>query len=105
MPSRLPHLLALLVTLASSVAWADPPAQPVPRHGSCPSGYYSSGEYCVPNNSARYALPRTGSCPSGYYSSGDYCVASSSSSKLAIPRRGSCPSGYFSSGDYCVSSH
>ncbi len=79
------------------------PAQPVIRDGSCPSGYSSSGNYCVPGSSARYALPRGGSsCPSGYFSSGNYCVAASKDSRFAIPRRGGCPSGYFSSGDFCV---
>ena len=97
-------MFGLLVIGASEVS-ADPSPQPVPRSGSCPSGYFSSGEYCVPGSGARFALQRHGSCPSGYFSSGDYCVASSSSSKLAIPRRGSCPSGYFSSGDYCVATH
>jgi hypothetical protein len=81
---------------------AAPPAAPLPRDGSCPSGYYSSGNYCVPSTSARFALVRRGSCPSGYYSSGNYCVASSDDSHLAILRAGSCPSGYYSSGDYCV---
>jgi hypothetical protein len=93
------------LVMGAEEASADPPPQPVPRNGSCPSGYFSSGEYCVPGSNARFAVPRSGSCPSGYFSSGDYCVASSSSSKLAIPRRGSCPSGYFSSGDYCVATH
>ena len=102
---RLPQLLAIVITLASPIALADPAPQPVLRQGSCPSGYYGSGDYCVPNTNARYAVPRIGSCPSGYYGSGDYCVATSSSSKLAIPRRGSCPSGYYGSGDYCVSTN
>jgi len=70
-------------------------AAPLPQPG---------GNYCVPGGNARFALPRAGSCPSGYYASGDYCVASSESSRLAIPRAGSCPSGYYASGDYCVSS-
>lgn len=100
--------IAALALLLSAVAlgfpaFATTPApQPVPRSGSCPSGYYASGEYCVPGSSARFAIARSGSCPSGYYGSGNYCVASSSQSKLAIPRRGACPSGYYASGDYCV---
>ncbi len=89
----------------SCFAQAAPAPQPVPRNGSCPSGYYSSGDYCVPSSGARFALARNGSCPSGYYSSGNYCVASSDDSKLAIPRSSSCPSGYYSSGNYCVASH
>jgi hypothetical protein len=96
--------LAVAGGLASpSQAVASPAPQPVLRHGSCPSGFYSSGDYCVPGSGARFALARNGSCPSGYFSSGNYCVASSDSSRLAIPRSGSCPSGYFSSGQYCVS--
>ena len=47
---------------------------PVPKTGSCPGGYYTSGTYCVPNGDhARHATPKTGSCPSGYYTSGNYC--------------------------------
>jgi len=97
---------ATLAAVACLTAWqavAAPPAQPLPRDGSCPSGYYSSGNYCVPNANGRYAISRNGSCPSGYYSSGNYCVASSDSSKLAIHRKGSCPSGFYASGNYCVS--
>jgi hypothetical protein len=97
-------LTALGLAIASLSAQASPAAQPVLRNGSCPSGYYASGNYCVPGNSARHALSRSGSCPSGYYASGDYCVASSERSGLAIPRSGSCPSGFYASGDYCVSS-
>ena len=49
----------------------------IPRLGSCPSHYYSSGNYCVGSDAnAPHAMPRSGSCPSGYYSSGNYCVAS-----------------------------
>ena len=46
------------------------------RLGSCPSGYYASGEYCVRTESGRPAIERLGSCPSGYYASGSYCVES-----------------------------
>ncbi len=78
-----------------------------PGGGSCPSGFYSSGNSCVPSgSSARYAFanPGGGSCPSGYYSSGNSCVASSSNSCHAFFNGGgSCPSGYYSSGKSCVS--
>jgi hypothetical protein len=94
-----------LIGIFSLAALADAPAaQALARDGSCPSGYSSSGNYCVPGSGARFALARNGgSCPSGYFSSGNYCVASSATSKHAMPRSGSCPSGYFSSSDFCVS--
>lgn len=97
--SGLPVLSGML-----STAIAAPPPQPLIRDGSCPSGYYASGNYCVPGSNARFAIERNGSCPSGYYASGNYCVASSNSSKTVIHRSGSCPSGYYASGKYCVSS-
>ena len=97
---RLAFTIAVLICSADNAA---PPPQPLVRDSSCPSGYYSSGSYCIPNNSAKFAIERSGSCPSGYYSSGNYCVVSSDDSKLAIPRINSCPSGYYSSGNYCVS--
>jgi hypothetical protein len=96
------NLAIIGLALTSSVANATPQPQPLVRNSSCPSGYYSSGAYCVPNNNAKFAIERIGSCPSGYYSSSTYCVASSNNSKLAIPRINSCPSGYYSSGNYCV---
>lgn len=97
--------LALLTMALTSgvVANATPIPQPLVRESSCPSGYISSGAYCVPSNNAKFAIERLGSCPSGYYSSGNYCVASSNDSKFAIPRINSCPSGYYPSGNYCVS--
>lgn len=73
--------------------------------GSCPSGYYASGNSCVPSGAnAPYAFYNAGgSCPSGYYSSGNSCVASSSSACHAFFNGGgSCPSGYYSSGNSCV---
>ena len=93
-------LLGVLIPL---VANAAPQPQPIPRDGTCPSGYYASDKYCVPTSSARFAIKRDGSCPSGYYASGNYCVAATDSAKAVIPRAGSCPSGWYASGTYCVS--
>ena len=73
--------------------------------GSCPSGYYSSGNSCVPSGQgAPYAFFNAGgSCPSGYYSSGNSCVANSADACHAFFNGGgSCPSGYYSSGNSCV---
>jgi hypothetical protein len=88
---------------------AAPPAMPLPvtallrQGGSCPSGYASSGDYCLPGAEARYALARTdGSCPTGYALSGNFCLASSSSSRYAMPRFGTCPTGFASNGGYCL---
>lgn len=63
--------------LFSVVAQADEADQkpfPVAKNGSCPGGYYTSGNYCVPmKNTTRQAVPKVGSCPSGYITSGKYC--------------------------------
>ena len=99
------RFVLLLLVVVSSITFAQLPAQPVIKNGSCPSGYISSGSYCVPSgDSSRFAIVKSGSCPSGYISSGDYCLASGDSSRLAIPKQGGCPSSYTSSGDYCLSS-
>ena len=74
-------LLPLALALGALPALAQQPVQPLPKVGSCPLGYYSSGSYCVPSRSgnARGALEKSGgSCPLGFYSSGSYCVSSSS---------------------------
>ena len=73
------------------------------KRGSCPSGYHTSGGYCIPSSkSSRAAIAKVGSCPSGYHTSGDYCLASSDNAKHAVIKAGSCPSGYHTSGDYCL---
>lgn len=94
--------LTVVILFFSGSALALPPAIPIVKKDSCPSGYYSSGNYCNPGPSARYAVLKNGACPSGYYSSGNYCVASDNKSKTAVPKVGSCPTGCFSSGNYCL---
>ena len=44
------------------------------KNGSCPSGWNSSGEYCVAGSSVKRIVSKIGSCSSGWYSSGNYCV-------------------------------
>ena len=36
-----------LASFAGQQAVAAPPAQPLPRDGSFPGGFYASGNYCV----------------------------------------------------------
>ena len=93
-------LVILCGLLVFSVASAQ---QPLPKVGSCPSGFYPSDKYCVPlKDKSKPAMLRGGQCPTGYYTSGKYCVAMSEKSKPAIPKDGLCPTGYYASGGYCV---
>jgi len=102
-----PSLFALAPALISGILVAQQPVQPLPKVGSCPLGYYSSGSYCVPSSggNTRGAIEKSGSCPLGFYSSGNYCVSSPSNNREAIQKTGnSCPLGYYGSGSYCVKS-
>jgi hypothetical protein len=66
--------LALALVLLSTAAAADP--LPYPKgSGQCASDYTQSGSsYWVPKNDrARAAVPKVGSCPSGWSSSGGSC--------------------------------
>ena len=98
---------SLLAGVCSSVL-AQQPVQPLPKVGSCPLGYYSSGGYCVPSSggNTRGAIEkREAGCPLGFYSSGSYCVSSPSNDREAIQQSGKeCPLGWYSSGGYCVKS-
>ena len=77
-------------------------AQPVVKIGHCPSGYSTSGQYCLPGRQARLALEKRGQCPSGYTTSGAYCLAGGQA-RPALPKLGAtCPSGWSPSGDYCL---
>ena len=77
------------------------------KSGSCPSGYSSSGNYCVAQAETRTSaltpttVTKNGSCPSGY-SSSVIIVNPNSGARFAIEKNGSCPSGYSSSGEYCL---
>ena len=68
--------LAALVLLSPLLATAAGEIKPIPKTGACPPGYYSSGNYCVPNKSAKPVISKDGPCPPGYYSSGNYCLQS-----------------------------
>ena len=96
-----------IATLVASSALAQQPVQPLPKVGSCPLGYYSSGSYCVPSSggNTRGAIKNSGSCPLGFYSSGNYCVSSPSNNRQVIEKIGqSCPLGWSSNGNYCQKS-
>ncbi len=59
-------------------SYAQQPIRPITNTGSCPLGYYSSGNYCLSNlSNEREAIQKTGnSCPLGWFSSGSYCLKS-----------------------------
>ena len=95
-------IISIIAQPVNGAEAAAPQPQPLIRNGSCPNGYSVSAQYCVPTESALYALPRIGSCPSGYYASNNYCVGSSKKTTLAFIKKGSCPSGFHQSGQYCV---
>jgi hypothetical protein len=105
--ARISLLFALAIgVLAAGGVMAQQPVRPLPKVGGCPSGYTSSGRYCVPSTSgqARGAIEKVGgSCPPGFYSSGAYCVSSPRQNREAMEKTGNtCPPGWFSSGAYCV---
>lgn len=77
-------------------------ASPILKNGSCPSGYRTSGKYCIPGKNAKFAIIKLGSCPSGYHSSGNYCLAGNNAKTVILKAGNSCPSGYYSSGQYCL---
>ncbi|NDG03238.1 MAG: hypothetical protein EB119_08635, partial [Synechococcaceae bacterium WBB_34_004] len=53
----------------------------------------------------RGAIEKNGSCPLGFYSSGNYCVSSPSNNRQVIQKTGNtCPLGWSSSGNYCQKS-
>lgn len=104
MPTSCPHRLARIGGMLLPLVLAGPTLalQPLPKLGTCPSGYHASGLYCVPGRTARPALERHGTCPSGYHASGAYCLAGTQA-RPALPKLGAgCPSGWSSSGAYCL---
>jgi len=89
-----------------SHAWAQQPVRPLVKTGPCPTGYFTSAGYCVPNRSgtSRGAIEKLGGhCPTGFSTSGGYCLSHPSNRREAIKKSGStCPSGWFTSGRYCL---
>ena len=95
-------LILIFFVFGCSAVAEQLPATPIIKNGSCPSGYVTSGKYCMPSSHAKMAIEKIASCPSGYVTSGRYCVASSANTRHAIPKVGSCPNGYATSGGYCL---
>jgi hypothetical protein len=63
----------LLFLLLATAATAEP--LPVPKHGSCPSGYASGARYCTPMpGTTRDAIVKVGQCPPNWVQSGSYCL-------------------------------
>lgn len=50
-------------------------AQPIPKFGPCPLGYYTSSTYCVPTTPTQpRAIQNVGDCPLGWYGRNNYCI-------------------------------
>ena len=68
---RLAVLCALLVFGPRVLAGEQ---QPIQKLGTCPLGYFSSGQYCVPTSKqSKPVIEKYGTCPVGFYSAGNYC--------------------------------
>lgn len=97
-----------LASLSLTTPTVAETAQPIVRVGKhCPSGYRSSGDYCVPrsgSSNTSHAIEKNGSCPPGYRKNGEYCIQRSGNedTRHIIEKKGSCPSGYRKSGNYCI---
>ena len=94
-------LLLLTMGLLLSPSAKCQEAAPVPKDGNCPTGYTTSGRYCVPGKSAHFAITKRGNCPAGYTTSGKYCVAGPGA-RLILLKEGTCPTGFRTDGQYCV---
>jgi len=64
-----------LLLLAPALSLADDDKQPIPKVGSCPVGYRTSGNYCIPlETTDKEVIIKLESCPPGYRTSGNYCI-------------------------------
>ena len=68
---------AVVILISLCLATQAAAQQPLPKRGPCPSGYWSSGDYCVGDRrdaKPAVANPKGGPCPSGWMRSGGACV-------------------------------
>ncbi len=74
-PSHYLRYLIIIVGFIPMLNDADTFTPPLAKTGLCPSGYLSSGNYCLARDQAPATILKNGRyCPSGWLSSGDYCI-------------------------------
>ncbi|MEQ1558107.1 MAG: hypothetical protein ABL933_04095 [Methyloglobulus sp.] len=94
-------LSLIMLLLCWSFSCCAQQEKPLPKTGSCPAGYSTSGGYCKPTQRARFAVEKHGGCPAGYSPSGGFCLAGRSA-RIAVVKSGVCPAGWQTSGNYCL---
>jgi hypothetical protein len=68
------HIIWIWIIVAAFTTALAQPA-PVPKVGSCPSGYVESGGFCAPmSGTTRTAIIKSGQCPANWITSGAYCL-------------------------------
>jgi hypothetical protein len=97
-----PLCVTIIILILQPVLINAQSPSPLFKDGSCPSGYHTSGQYCIPGKNAKSAIVKVGSCPSGYHSSGNYCLACNNAKAVMLKAGNSCPAGYHTSGQYCL---
>lgn len=65
---------ASLLIVVSGFMVGDAQAEVLPKVGSCPVGYRTSGAYCIPIENTKEVVVKIKSCPVGYRTSGNYCI-------------------------------
>jgi len=69
------RVIALLIALIGPIGPAQAEPLPVRNVGTCPDGYASGVDWCVPlPGTTRDAVQKIGHCPPGWITSGAYCL-------------------------------
>ena len=104
-----------VITMSLAAAWTNKllASDVIQKVGKdCPTGTYSSGDYCKSYSSTNKRGTRVisntsgGKCPVGWYTNGNYCKAygKRAASENVIAKVGDdCPTGMYSSGGFCKS--